>query len=1021
MTSSSKSTLSPSLSFPSFSFSSSNKSKSNSNATSQSHKTTKPSQLLDEPIIIVQSEHGHPSSDDPYSFHSSTSTLKGKDSNLKKKKKRYEEDLSSSSSSTLTKKRKHKEKEKKRSNSSTKNRKLHNGSRSQFESFLNEFSTLLFLDTLGDPNQRTMSCLNPYSVPKYRRHTNQVLGLPPMIEIDTLASQKSKFVHLKLKGTSSFTSFSRFFHRSSTSTSTKTPPTFFLKTLPLIQSSSSLPDEIALISSSENENENENESENENENENEREGSQQPSSSFSKRNKKLNAFPEPYQSQLLAFQKLLLDEPNRVEVWLNFTAFQSNLHPSGGPSLLDRQCCILERAMKHHPSHPDLLNMYFELGTQFWDPERIELRFQHHLPRYPPLILNYMAWKQTQVSVHETMQLLKTWFATYPRRPSSSTTLESPPFSSTALHVFLRMLRYLWEAGYTERVIALVQAQFKETLFHESPRRSSDPWWDSDQPRLGEPSTDEERNKELNRGSTSNLHASFLPSSFFTHLPDDPFQQWVHKETLLHPQRGLPQRSTDPDVLDPYAVVMWEEDLEGWLLPMSSMNDVKHQRELVFSVLHVLGFYFTDVPWSVLKDPYLATNPFTASASSLLFLSMNHATSIPQPSPLPTHLDEDEPSFSSSSSSSSSSPLKCMHQDQRYFTSFLTPPSKLPTGLRAFWCHLFQELSWVDPIFTFYLGWMDPTLQTLFEQTFFCTDLSMGLPLLASLVMSSQDPDDPSSSSWPLFPILCRWVEHAWHPSTSSSSLMALKVVSILLHKDALRDLDPSTLSVPTHSQRLSIQSLLKNQFQLNLTYSFPPFPTFRDLTFALAPITLLVYFNSILKDSMDFTEFEWALSLTTDSFPLLCAHIHRERLRCYVGLNAFHPVSSRSLTTLLKTAWTLPTLHTDAWLVQWIPLRTLWLTPPWTPLLPLFPTHALPSTWLRYPSHPLTLTHASLLRVLYLTPWVHRVYFTVFQHSSLFNVHELLQILERMRMFGVRVRCKVPQLLLPSFPLPVP
>ena len=230
------------------------------------------------------------------------------------------------------------------------------------------------------------------------------------------------------------------------------------------------------------------------------------------------------------YNKLLLEDPHNVRLWMEFIAFQEeamlwgnipggSLTQGEGPqdtnrksekrrqqmALMERKIAIYEKALEKNPINVELLTGHMVLCQEVWERERVTRRWKDLVFRQPQcakLWLGYILYCQTHYSSFSTSSLI----ATYTKALSTlSAILEGSMVShkpednteEAMLAIFASLCSFLQQAGHTEKALACFQAMVEynflspDSLNHTDVKPKQkleffETFWDSGAPRFGE-------------------------------------------------------------------------------------------------------------------------------------------------------------------------------------------------------------------------------------------------------------------------------------------------------------------------------------------------------------------------------------------------------------------------------------------------------------------------------------------------------------------------------------------------------
>lgn len=230
------------------------------------------------------------------------------------------------------------------------------------------------------------------------------------------------------------------------------------------------------------------------------------------------------------YNKLLLEDPHNVRLWVEFIEFQekaalwgytpgSSLTVGEGPqdtisksekrrqklALMERKIAIYEKALEKNPINVELLTGHMVLCQEVWERERVTRRWKDLVFRQPQcarLWMGYIHYCQTHYSSFSTSSLI----ATYTKALSTlraileGTMVSHKPEEDTEdamLAIFANLCSLLQQVGHTEKALACFQAMVEfnflspDSLTHTDIKHKQkveffETFWDSGTPRFGE-------------------------------------------------------------------------------------------------------------------------------------------------------------------------------------------------------------------------------------------------------------------------------------------------------------------------------------------------------------------------------------------------------------------------------------------------------------------------------------------------------------------------------------------------------
>ncbi|KAI0361277.1 DUF1740-domain-containing protein [Trametes cingulata] len=306
------------------------------------------------------------------------------------------------------------------------------------------------------------------------------------------------------------------------------------------------------------------------------------------------------QTTLKELEERLTAKPDDIPAWLSLLSHTLTTVPpttkNATKARAEITISVLSRALGAHPGNArskTLRLKYMKAGEELWQGDKLRQEWEEAVKVHDIEI--WMAWLDWRA---RTTTGILTTLADDARRVVDA--LASRQDEVGQLRVLWRVAVALRNAGYVERANALFQAQAELSFYSPAhiPHRpfeeqldSLEEFWDSENPRIGEPGATGWATWEAsNRPEQPPPSPSRLPG--LDPRISDPYSRWAASETLADRARALSLRSTDEDdTADPYAVVLFS-DIRPFLLPVLSQRakDVFRRIWLAFTGLHVPGF-----------------------------------------------------------------------------------------------------------------------------------------------------------------------------------------------------------------------------------------------------------------------------------------------------------------------------------------------------------------------------------------------------------------------------------------------
>ncbi|KAI9462434.1 DUF1740-domain-containing protein [Lactarius psammicola] len=317
-----------------------------------------------------------------------------------------------------------------------------------------------------------------------------------------------------------------------------------------------------------------------------------------------------YHEKMRSLEELLSRDLSSVSTWLSLLSHSLSQVPAtskNAPKVRSEiTLSVLDRAMPNLPKGPPSTRiqlLYLHAGEEVWTDDKLRQEWEKALSTGDINI--YLAWLDWRIrsgsdgqdgALEATIRVLA----------SATSELER-------LRVFWRWAYALRQTGFTERSMALFQAQadlyskpsFSTAGFHcpsaisqlplEEQINKLEEFWDSEAPRLGEAGSTGWADWYL-AGKPEQTLGDMVPSEnpisgVVSAPPSDPYQRWAQQEMQVDELLRPSLRSTDPGAeLDPYAAVLFS-DIKPFLFALTSNRSKALFRLMWLSYLglHVPG------------------------------------------------------------------------------------------------------------------------------------------------------------------------------------------------------------------------------------------------------------------------------------------------------------------------------------------------------------------------------------------------------------------------------------------------
>ncbi|GAP86557.1 hypothetical protein SAMD00023353_1900150 [Rosellinia necatrix] len=346
---------------------------------------------------------------------------------------------------------------------------------------------------------------------------------------------------------------------------------------------------------------------------------------------------DPTTMRSIELSRKVREHPEDVKSWLELVDHQNTLlevqsrahAPTAAEvkSFADIKLSLLEQALSHHGNseHSKRLNLKIvEEGVKVWDSKVALKKFAEVMQEYPDsfeLWKLYVALFQTTLSTchyDEIKQLYTEKLDTLGKRLHCiSTAEEQIECAEQIIYVFLRLTRFLADAGFAELASAAWQASLELNLARPSTLQKTEisssfgEYWESEVPRLGEDGW---------RG-----WAAFVTDSDAQEPPDpksphqlappttrDGYKAWQAVEYHRAQNATIPARTLDEGAEDdPFRVVMFTDFQD--ILPCFPAELVPRIQPLLLDAFLIFcrlppSLQHQDLINEATKDPFLVRN-----------------------------------------------------------------------------------------------------------------------------------------------------------------------------------------------------------------------------------------------------------------------------------------------------------------------------------------------------------------------------------------------------------------------------
>ncbi|KAI9512862.1 DUF1740-domain-containing protein [Russula earlei] len=342
--------------------------------------------------------------------------------------------------------------------------------------------------------------------------------------------------------------------------------------------------------------------------------------------------------KMRSLEEDISSNPSSMSTWLSLLSLSLSQVPAASKNASkvrsEITLSILSRALPTLPDGPissRIRLLYLHAGEELWSSEKLRHEWENALATEDINIA--LAWLGYQIrSRRDGIEMIF---------EAATRVLAFAKSEFESLRIFWRLTCVLRQAGFTERSMALFQAQADIAGFHNPPAirlipfeeqiNNLEEYWDLEIPRIGEPGSTgwadwyiadkPERTPEYISPSTGSTSVA-IPVSL-----SDPYQHWAQEEVRADELLRPPLRSTDPDAeLDPYATVLFS-DVRPFLfaLPSKRSKGLFRLMWLSHMGLHIPGL--EAVAGSSDDDRWTQLHLVSKSYIEAIFLSSTDAQS----------------------------------------------------------------------------------------------------------------------------------------------------------------------------------------------------------------------------------------------------------------------------------------------------------------------------------------------------------------------------------------------------------
>ncbi|CAO0790696.1 unnamed protein product [Mucor circinelloides] len=360
------------------------------------------------------------------------------------------------------------------------------------------------------------------------------------------------------------------------------------------------------------------------------------------------SFNDQIRQKTIEFNRKLDQEPENVQLWLDFIRFQdeaaAGLDPSittasNKSSLNQVKLSIFEKALDHNPTDEELIYAYLTCGAETWETLKLLREWDKMLKEHPDSIklwAEYINLRQTNFASFSYTQCVKVFedaLSTLKRQANKchqDDVERREDIESLMVYILLRACLFIKQSGYQEKAFAVIQAAVEFNLYQPvnftmrySPEEKINAFvefWDSEVLRFGE------------KGALG-WHEYFRAADNGEEIPDAvvdtlstatndddndnmlSLKDWLASELENEQKNRLPLRMSqaedDSVDEDPYRIIL-SDDITSFLFDITTQGA---RQSLIYSIFVFLGLPYT--PPNVGTNTHFFTDTFTHNEMAL--------------------------------------------------------------------------------------------------------------------------------------------------------------------------------------------------------------------------------------------------------------------------------------------------------------------------------------------------------------------------------------------------------------------
>jgi hypothetical protein len=363
----------------------------------------------------------------------------------------------------------------------------------------------------------------------------------------------------------------------------------------------------------------------------------------------------PLQWRSIQLNRQVKDHPEDIKAWLELVNHQDVLLRAGEDmdhqvlehevhSFTEIKVSMLESALLHATIPTDrvlILNRLMQEGCKVWNSKTALKKWEQVRKDEDDnftLWITHLNYCMTDIASFRYDAVKEMLLDKLRQVLSRSASGPLQNVLQEAIYIFLRMTRFMHDAGFKELAVGAWQAMLELTFFRPSGVESKDSamadfrdFWESEVPRIGEPGAlgwnrySEAGGEDPELQSAVDADAEAEPSR-------DAYESWANVERLQADKARMPARTMDEDNQDdPFRVVMYS-DIEPLLFYIPGQELPLVQDQLLNGFLLFSGF-----------PPFSQSNEWTQEACEDQFIMAARGSVESQTLPTPNVDDVDEP------------------------------------------------------------------------------------------------------------------------------------------------------------------------------------------------------------------------------------------------------------------------------------------------------------------------------------------------------------------------------------------